>query len=252
MAGYICWGGLSERSIYPHPQATCCTTWFRVFQSPLCFVILFFFPGTFPSNISPTNPPFSSSCFVSANCRLELNYAHAKGKRMIPLLLEADYSPNGWLGIMMGTRLYYDFSQVQDGALFSQRMNELFREVDSVLGSSRAQGEQVPLATAAYQILKQKHERLYTVVITPRNLRARYPHRNCLQRQQEQQEEDQLLFQRQRIPKERHKHCSFNHRLTNPRATHSNCNLSRSSTLTTVRRHPQLLARITMCVTLRF
>lgn len=57
---------------------------------------------------------------------------------MIPLLLEADYSPNGWLGIMMGTRLYYDFSQVQDGALFSQRMNELFREVDSVLGSSRS------------------------------------------------------------------------------------------------------------------
>ena len=37
----------------------------------------------------------SRSYKESANCRLELNYAHAQGKKMIPLVLEANYSPNG-------------------------------------------------------------------------------------------------------------------------------------------------------------
>ena len=48
----------------------------------------------------------------------------------------------GWLGIMMGTRLYYDFSSAQDGGspLFVKRMNELFRELDAVLGKHGKKG----------------------------------------------------------------------------------------------------------------
>ena len=45
----------------------------------------------------------------SANCRLEANYGHAAKVDMIPLKTEAGYTPRGWLGMLMGTRLYYGF-----------------------------------------------------------------------------------------------------------------------------------------------
>ena len=46
----------------------------------------------------------------SANCRLELNYAQQnEDVDMIPLMMEPNYKPKGWLGLIMGTRLYYNF-----------------------------------------------------------------------------------------------------------------------------------------------
>ena len=38
----------------------------------------------------------------SGNCRLEANYAHQQDVDMIPLLVEKDYRPKGWLGLIMG------------------------------------------------------------------------------------------------------------------------------------------------------
>eukprot|EP01043_Picozoa_sp_COSAG02_P058057 COSAG02_NODE_7161_length_3146_cov_5.991371_2_plen_86_part_00 len=32
----------------------------------------------------------------SANCRLEANYAHQQELDMIPLMMQADYRPQGW------------------------------------------------------------------------------------------------------------------------------------------------------------
>jgi hypothetical protein len=45
----------------------------------------------------------------SSNCRLEANYGHAAQIEMIPLKMEAGYKPRGWLGMLMGTRLWYGF-----------------------------------------------------------------------------------------------------------------------------------------------
>ena len=46
----------------------------------------------------------------SANCRLELNYGvQNEDVDLIPLMMEANYRPRGWLGLIMGTRLYYKF-----------------------------------------------------------------------------------------------------------------------------------------------
>ena len=41
----------------------------------------------------------------SANCRLELQYGHQQDVAMIPLMMEKGYRPNGWLGLLLGTRL---------------------------------------------------------------------------------------------------------------------------------------------------
>ena len=41
----------------------------------------------------------------SANCRLELQYGHQQDVAMVPLMMEKGYRPNGWLGLLLGTRL---------------------------------------------------------------------------------------------------------------------------------------------------
>jgi len=40
----------------------------------------------------------------------EAQYAHTKKKTIIPLRLEAGYEPDGWLGPLCLSNLYYDFS----------------------------------------------------------------------------------------------------------------------------------------------
>ncbi|XP_072051589.1 uncharacterized protein [Amphiura filiformis] len=45
----------------------------------------------------------------SKNCRSEARYAYKLNKRVIPLLFQKDYSPDGWLGFLQGMDLYYAF-----------------------------------------------------------------------------------------------------------------------------------------------
>ena len=35
------------------------------------------------------------------------NYAHQQELDMIPLMVQQDYSPKRWLGLILGTRLWY-------------------------------------------------------------------------------------------------------------------------------------------------
>ena len=49
----------------------------------------------------------------SGNCRLEANYAHQQDVDMIPLLVEKDYRPKGWLGLIMGEPRLKTFSALR-------------------------------------------------------------------------------------------------------------------------------------------
>ena len=49
----------------------------------------------------------------SANCRLEANYAHQQELDMIPLMMSKDFRPKGWLGLILGTRLWCKFDLLQ-------------------------------------------------------------------------------------------------------------------------------------------
>ena len=44
----------------------------------------------------------------SSNCKMEAQYAHQAGIPMIPMMLSdiSQYKPNGWLGMLLGTRLW--------------------------------------------------------------------------------------------------------------------------------------------------
>ena len=40
-------------------------------------------------------------------CHVEANYAYQQELDMIPLMMQKDYSPKGWLGMLLGTRMWY-------------------------------------------------------------------------------------------------------------------------------------------------
>ena len=52
----------------------------------------------------------------SHNCRLEAMYANQLKKPIIPLKME-EYKPDGWLGLLMGVKLYYDGTRPKDAAI---------------------------------------------------------------------------------------------------------------------------------------
>ena len=41
----------------------------------------------------------------------EAEYAYKRTKRIIPLMMEENYSPDGWRGITLGTKLYMHFEK---------------------------------------------------------------------------------------------------------------------------------------------
>jgi hypothetical protein len=67
----------------------------------------------------------------SANCRLEANYAHQQQKPMIPLMMQRNFTPNGWLGLLLGTKLWYPLydSQGVDDATFAAKLDPIVREI---------------------------------------------------------------------------------------------------------------------------
>jgi hypothetical protein len=67
----------------------------------------------------------------SANCRMEAQYAHQREKDMVPLMVEEGYRADGWLGMLLGTRLWYAFCGrvLESEAGFEGKMEELCREL---------------------------------------------------------------------------------------------------------------------------
>ncbi|CAF1162273.1 unnamed protein product [Adineta ricciae] len=63
----------------------------------------------------------------SPNCQSEAEYAHRLKKPFVPILLQAKYKPNGWLGMLLGTRLYVDFTKSD----FDSNYQKLVKEIEA-------------------------------------------------------------------------------------------------------------------------
>lgn len=53
---------------------------------------------------------YSEKYSQSQNCKSEAEYAIKKKKIIVPCKMEKDYEPSGWLGFILGTKLFFDFS----------------------------------------------------------------------------------------------------------------------------------------------
>ena len=86
----------------------------------------------------------------SANCKLEALYAHQAGLKMVPMMLSADYQPNGWLGMLLGTRLWYMFVDGMPAAQLKSKVGEMCREIGPPdQGGGKGRGHQTPRSAPA-------------------------------------------------------------------------------------------------------
>ena len=64
----------------------------------------------------------------SPNCQSEAEYAYRLKKPIVPILLQSKYKPDGWLGILLGTKLYIDFTKSD----FESNYKKLVKEIEAV------------------------------------------------------------------------------------------------------------------------
>ena len=67
----------------------------------------------------------------SSNCRMEAQYGLQKKKAMIPLMMQEGYEADGWLGLLLGTSLWYALygPTLSSESSFEDRMSALSREI---------------------------------------------------------------------------------------------------------------------------
>ena len=53
----------------------------------------------------------------SKNCEKELSYADTKNKNIIPILIEPNYKPSGWLALIISRFKYIDVSHTGGKAI---------------------------------------------------------------------------------------------------------------------------------------
>merc|ERR1712100_926887 len=69
----------------------------------------------------------------SSNCRMEAQYALQKKKALVPLMMTEGYEADGWLGLLLGTSMWYGFygETLSSASVFESRMDALCREIGS-------------------------------------------------------------------------------------------------------------------------
>lgn len=75
---------------------------------------------------------FSRKYKESDYCRQEAQYAHKLKKAMIPLKMEEGYEPDGWLGFMLASEYFVNFSgkYIADSNREEEKVQDLFRQIE--------------------------------------------------------------------------------------------------------------------------
>jgi len=68
----------------------------------------------------------------SPSCRTEAEYAYALRRPIVPVKFDTDYQASGWLGALLGTRLYYDFGDKASSGP-TETFDALLRELTSMV-----------------------------------------------------------------------------------------------------------------------
>jgi hypothetical protein len=91
----------------------------------------------------------------SSNCRMEAQYALQKKKVLIPLMLVQGYEADGWLGLLLGTSMWYGFygETLSSDSAFEARMDALCREI-----GGRGRADAAVVAVGAFDGLEPQPE----------------------------------------------------------------------------------------------
>jgi len=72
-------------------------------------------------------------CYKWRTFCTEALFADNRGKEIIPLLLETGYQPNGWLGLLVSNKLYFDFSVPEK---FESSWHMLYAKLNVVMSAA--------------------------------------------------------------------------------------------------------------------
>lgn len=75
----------------------------------------------------------SSSYKSSSECREEAGYVKTCGRPIIPLKLDRQYKPDGWLGKICASKFFYEFSEKHP---FKETVPKLLHEISEIYSSS--------------------------------------------------------------------------------------------------------------------
>jgi hypothetical protein len=64
---------------------------------------------------------------TSPYCQTEGEYTYKLQRSFIPLIVEKDYKPNGWLGALIGLRMYIDFNKFHFDVAYQNLITEIKR-----------------------------------------------------------------------------------------------------------------------------
>ena len=81
----------------------------------------------------------------SPNCRSEAEYTYKLGKDIIPLMMQRNYKPDGWLGMLVGTKFWIDFHSKH---VIEQGVTKLIKELGG-------RGKDVDVADGPYEPVVQ-------------------------------------------------------------------------------------------------
>lgn len=68
----------------------------------------------------------------SPNCRAEAEYAFNLRKPIVPLIMQKNYVPDGWLGLILGAKIFINFSKYE----FDECMRKLRNEIKNLVWPS--------------------------------------------------------------------------------------------------------------------
>lgn len=100
----------------------------------------------------------SEKYYLSPNCRLEAEYAVRLQKPIIPLIMQPDYMPLGWLGIIVGGKIYYKFAGKQSS--FEQTFASMVKEIGRHVSDESKTKQRPPLPEATNKQLSTSNENL--------------------------------------------------------------------------------------------
>ncbi|CAF4590336.1 unnamed protein product [Rotaria sp. Silwood2] len=81
----------------------------------------------------------------SVYCQSEAHYAFERGCHLIPIMLETNYKPDGWLGIIVSGKIYVNFTEVEFKSAYDKLKNEIIEQRHKCLIKSSTKSKEKDL-----------------------------------------------------------------------------------------------------------
>ncbi|XP_033106205.1 uncharacterized protein LOC117108331 [Anneissia japonica] len=97
-------------------------------------------------------PCISKKYKDSTSCRTEATYAYKQKKSIIPLIVEEDYVPDGWLGALIGTLIYFHlFNDSKLDTEFQRIISEIGNRGKQEKGHKRIHRKEIVAVSTSFE-----------------------------------------------------------------------------------------------------